>query len=335
MSPILTVNPLHPQTELISRAARILQAGGLVAFPTETVYGLGANALDAAAVSKIFTVKERPATNPLIVHVHDAEAAQALVRVWPETARKLGQKLWPGPLTLVLPKQKEIPDKVTAGLDSVALRVPSHPVAQALLKISGLPVAAPSANRSSQLSPTTAQHVEKALGNQVELILDGGATNVGIESTVVDLTRERPLLLRPGVISLSELQAILGDIEIPEKPVHDREPRPSPGMMERHYAPRASLILFQAQDFEEIQEMVKRENLKGGKVGALLLTSLELPLQHPMVMPLEAASYARLLYAALHSLDDLGCTLILVERVPEEPRWAAIQDRLKRAAHPG
>jgi len=335
MSPLIHVDPLHPQVELISQAARILHAGGLVAFPTETVYGLGANALEANAVEKIFKVKRRPSYNPLIVHVNDVAAALPLVRRWPADAEKLGDAFWPGPLTMVLPKRKEVPNIVTAGLDSVALRVPAHPVALALLELSKLPVAAPSANRSTQLSPTTAQHVEKSLGDEVDIILDGGATILGIESTVVDLTGNRPVLLRPGIISCEELQSILGDIDVPEKTIQEIAPRLSPGMLDRHYAPHASMVLFDPEKLGGVRDIIEKEQAKGGIVGALLLTSFDLPLQHPIPMPLNPLSYARLLYASLHSLDDLGCTQILVEKIPNGPAWAAISDRLKRASRQG
>jgi L-threonylcarbamoyladenylate synthase len=335
MSPLIHVDPIHPQAELISQAARILHAGGLVAFPTETVYGLGANAFEANAVEKIFKVKRRPSHNPLIVHVHGVEAAQRLVRTWPVIAEKLGNAFWPGPLTLVLPKRQEVPDIVTAGVDSVALRVPAHPVALAMLELSRLPVAAPSANRSTQLSPTTAQHVEKSLGDDVDLILDGGATILGIESTVIDLSGKRPMLLRPGIISCEELQSIIGHIDVPEKTFQDSVPRRSPGMLDRHYAPRAVMVLFHPDMIGRVQDLVEKERAGGGIVGALLLTSPDLSFEHPIPMPSNPLSYARLLYASLHSLDDLGCTLVLVEKIPEDSAWAAISDRLKRASSQG
>jgi L-threonylcarbamoyladenylate synthase len=332
MSLIFHVDPLHPQVEVITQAAQILQTGGLVAFPTETVYGLGANALDANAVAKIFKVKRRPSYNPLIVHVNGVEAARQWVRIWPDIAEELGNAFWPGPLTLVLPKRTEVPDIVTAGLDSVALRVPAHPVALALLELSELPVAAPSANRSTQLSATTAQHVEKSLGDEVDLILDGGATILGIESAVVDLTGNRPALLRPGIISCEELKAVIGDIAFSEKTFADSSPRLSPGMLDRHYAPRSPMILFDPETLSGVRAIVEKERAEGGIIGALLLTSPDLSLRYPIPMPINPPSYARLLYASLHSLDDLGCTLILVEKVPEEPAWRAISDRLKRGS---
>src|SRR6185437_10013251 len=207
---LLSVDPAHPEPAAIARAAELLRAGRLVAFPTETVYGLGANALDATAVERIYAAKGRPAYNPLIVHVADAGQVMSVATDWLDGAARLAAVFWPGPLTLVLPKRDIVPDAVTAGLPSVAVRVPSHPVAHALLAAARIPVAAPSANRSMMLSPTTGRHVARSLGESVDLILDAGPTTVGIESTVVDLTGEAPVLLRPGTISLVQLQAVVG-----------------------------------------------------------------------------------------------------------------------------
>ncbi|HEX4470144.1 MAG TPA: L-threonylcarbamoyladenylate synthase, partial [Gemmatimonadaceae bacterium] len=205
---VIRVDPTSPEVSAIAQAAEILRGGGLVAFPTETVYGLGANALDAGAVERIYSAKGRPSFNPLIVHVPDADGARALASEWPEPASRVAEKFWPGPLTIVLPKRSVVPDNVTAGLDSVALRVPANPVALALLRAARIPLAAPSANRSTELSPTTARHVERSLGDRVDLILDGGQTSVGIESTVLDLRSTRAAILRPGVIGARELEAL-------------------------------------------------------------------------------------------------------------------------------
>src|SRR5256714_6423360 len=229
--------------EAIASAASVLRGGGLVAFPTETVYGLGANALDVNAVARIFAAKGRPAYNPLIVHIPDVVSARELVRDWSTQAERLAAKFWPGPLTLVMRKREIVPDVVTAGVDSVALRVPSHPVALALLCAVRLPLAAPSANRSTELSPTTAQHVARSLGGRIDLILDGGPTDVGIESTVVDLRGDRPVILRPGLIGARELEPLVRELGTPNE-THGDAPRPSPGMLDRHYAPRAPLVLF-------------------------------------------------------------------------------------------
>jgi L-threonylcarbamoyladenylate synthase len=328
--------PIVPATPAtIAEAARLIRAGRLVAFPTETVYGLGANALDEAAVRRIFTAKGRPSFNPVISHVATADAARALVTAWPQAAERLAERFWPGPLTLVLPKRSIVPDAATAGLPAVAVRVPAHPVAQALLLATELPIAAPSANRYTQVSPTTAQHVEKALGDRVDLILDGGPTAVGIESTVVDLTGERPRLLRPGTIDPAALGEVLG--EVPTRaatPLRADAPRLAPGMVERHYAPRAAVWLFEPARGPEVAARVHAVQADGRTVGALLLSAPppELPIDRPITMPDDPARYARRLYAALHELDDAGCGVILAERPPADERWVGVRDRLERAA---
>jgi L-threonylcarbamoyladenylate synthase len=322
----LSALPPSPDPDAIAVAAEVLRQGGLVAFPTETVYGLGANALDADAVRRIFLAKDRPDNNPLIAHVPDALVARELVADWPERAALLAERFWPGPLTLVLPKRPLVPDLVTAGLPAVAVRVPSHPVALALLRAAALPIAAPSANRFTELSPTTAEHVARSLGDVVDVILDGGPTTVGIESTVLDLTGSMPRLLRPGMVTLAELEQTIGAIA-PPPVVTGSAPRLSPGMHERHYAPRAPLVLVSPAE-------VEREAARAGgmPVGALVLSDLVWPVQHPLRMPNDPAAYASRLYAALHSLDDLGSHLILVERPPDAPEWLGVMDRLRRAA---
>lgn len=328
----IVLDPAAPDPAVIARAARLIRAGEPVAFPTETVYGLGANALDAAAVRRIFEAKGRPAYNPLIVHVEGPEAARQVVRDWPPEAERLASAFWPGPLTLVLPKRPEIPDEVTAGLPTVAVRVPAHPVALALLRAAAVPIAAPSANRSGEVSPTTARHVEKALGDRVSLILDAGPTQVGIESTVVDLSETIPVVLRPGTISPLDLAAILGPLGSPAGEPDGAAPRPAPGMLERHYAPRAALRLFDAPARRAAIEEMRQAATAGRTVGALLLGNLGQGIGQTIHMPNDPSAYARALYAALHSLDDAGCELVLVERVPPSPEWAGVRDRLERAA---
>jgi L-threonylcarbamoyladenylate synthase len=303
-----------------------------VAFPTETVYGLGADALNEAAVQAIFSAKGRPGYNPLIVHLADVAGVRKLVADWPTAAERLAMAFWPGPVTLVLPKNPIVPDVVTADLPSVAVRVPSHPVAQALLRVANLPVAAPSANRASQLSPTTAQHVGKSLGANVDLILDGGPTPLGIESTVVDLSGWPPVLLRPGLISSEDLEAVLKESLLAPASLDEAAARPSPGMLDRHYSPRAQLKIYASGQLGHACKLVKDAQARSQVVGALLLSPLGVSLQHPIAMPAEPRAYARLLYAALHSLDDLGCDLILVELGPASPGWAGIHDRLQRAS---
>ncbi|HEU4641886.1 MAG TPA: L-threonylcarbamoyladenylate synthase [Gemmatimonadaceae bacterium] len=331
MTSIIQVDPLHPEPERIARAASVLRAGGLVAFPTETVYGLGANALDADAVRRIYQAKGRPGYNPLIAHVADEEGARRLASRWPPLAARLAEAFWPGPLTLVVPRRPEVPDVVTAGLDTVAVRAPSHPVARALITAAGVPVAAPSANRFTELSPTLARHVERSLGGRVDLIVDGGPTTVGIESTVVDVSGDAPLLLRPGGISAEELEPLTGPLAA-MGPIAGSEARPSPGMIERHYAPRAELRLFDSDRRGAAADAARVESERGRKVGALLLAPLAAPIRHPILMPTDPAAYARALYASLHLLDEEGCDVVLVERVPGTRRWEGVADRLERGA---
>jgi len=333
--PTILVDPQAPDPAAVARAAALLRAGELVAFPTETVYGLGAHALDPAAVRRIFEAKGRPSYNPLIVHVADADAARALVTAWPEAAARAAAHFWPGPLTLVLPKRPEVPDEVTAGLPSVALRVPAHPVALALLREARIPIAAPSANRFTALSPTRASHVERALGDRVALILDGGPTSVGIESTVVDLRGARPVLLRPGVLDEQALAAVLGPLVLPPTSAAPTDSRPSPGMLDRHYAPRATMLLAEPGDaaaMARVRDRVHEARARGARTGLIRHSALAIGADVVVELPAEPAGYARRLYAALHELDDAGCELVVVESVPDEPSWAGVRDRLRRGA---
>ena len=326
---IVQVDPTRPDPRAIADAALVLRRGELVAFPTETVYGLGANALDPAAVDRIYAAKGRPAYNPIIVHVADAAGARAVAAEWPERAQRLAAAFWPGPLTIVLPKRPIVPDGVTAGLPSVGVRVPAHPVALALITAASMPIAAPSANRSTELSPTSADHVAKSLGNAVDLILDAGPTRVGIESTVVDLTRDPPVLLRPGMISITDLERVVGPV-VGAGRVAGEAARPAPVMLDRHYSPRATLVLAGAADVAHVMD---RERARGRRVGALVLAS---PLrgEHMIEMPADAPGYAARLYESLHALDDAGCAVIVVERVAGGREWDGIRDRLDRAARP-
>jgi len=321
----LVLDAVKPDAMIIARAAELLRSGGLVAFPTETVYGLGANALDARAVDRIYAAKGRPSFNPLIVHIANVDQVLRVARKWTDRAELLARAFWPGPLTLVLPKRDVVPDEVTAGLGTVAVRIPSHVVAHDLLVMADIPVAAPSANKSTMLSPTTGAHVEKSLGDAVDLILDAGPTPVGIESTVLDLTKPLPILLRPGSITRDQIEAIVGPIELGSEAIEGAA-RPSPGMMERHYSPRATLVLT-----HDVSGTLADDRLAGKRAGALVRTA---SVSHGVVerMPTDPAGYAARLYSALHALDDAGCDVIVVERLPDTPEWLGIRDRLERAA---
>jgi len=303
----------------VRRAAEILRAGGLVAFPTETVYGLGADASSAVAMARLYRVKGRPADHPVIVHFDSLERALAWTRDIPEEARLLAERFWPGPLTLILKRSDKAKDFVTGGQPSVGIRVPSHPVAQELLKAFGGGVAAPSANRFGHVSPTTAAHVREDLGADVDLVLEGGPSEVGIESTIVDLSSGSAFLLRPGRISKGDLEQV---VEVKEKTA--ASPRHSGGL-ERHYSPRtpARLVPTHLLD-KEIATL-------GDRVAVLAFSRPDERVDFWLRMPREPHGYAQRLYAALRELDGTGCEQILVEAPPETPDWAAVRDRLVRA----
>lgn len=298
----------------IRKAAEILWAGGLVVFPTETVYGLGANALNASAVKKIYALKDRPTTSPLIVHVASIEQARGLAKEWPEEAERLARDYWPGPLTMVLPKRPLIPDEVTSGLPTVGLRMPRHPVALELLNEAGIPVAAPSANRFTQLSPTTAQHVRDAFGAATPFLLDGGPCEVGLESTVVAVTKDGLEVLRPGMAFVEDAVAV-------EQSGARYEAHRSPGQHKKHYSPRTRVLL------------VKQGRVPAEGHGAYLWLQHKADAAHAIQMPAEPEAYAAQLYSQLHDLDRRGLDWIAVELPPELPQWAAIRDRLTRAAY--
>lgn len=297
---------------MIERAVELLRAGRLVAFPTETVYGLGADATNPFAVERIFAAKGRPNTNPLIVHLHSIDAARRCVQHWPDAAQVLAERFWPGPLTLVMPKVPAIVAGVTAGLATVGLRVPRHPVAIELLKLFDGPVAAPSANRSNHVSPTTAQHVSEELGDAVDMVLDGGACAVGIESTVLDLSGAVPRILRPGHVSAEELEAVIGRVEQASIVSAAEAAATSPGQHERHYAPRTPAFRFETSQRRSID-----------------LTDAAL-----IDLTLEPESYARNFYARLRLLDAQGLRAIYIELPPSQPQWVAVRDRIVRATQP-
>jgi len=319
-----------PTPENIAAAATRLQSGELVAFPTETVYGLGAHALAASAVAKIYATKGRPSNNPLIVHVASLEAARELSSRWPDAAQTLAEHFWPGPLTLVVPRGQRIPDAVSAGLPTVALRVPAHPVALELLRAANIPLAAPSANRSGEVSPTKAAHVLSSLGEPV-WVLDGGACEVGIESTVVDLSGERAAILRPGGVSARDIESLIGPLaEVSEG--GDDAPRPSPGMMHRHYAPRAKVHLYSSLTDAAFHAVALAS---GQKIGVLSREATELGKRfdaREIQLPHDAVGYAARLYDALRELDGGEVALILIEDVPTSRAWDAVRDRLQRAS---
>jgi L-threonylcarbamoyladenylate synthase len=342
--------------EHIARAAAVIRAGGLVAFPTETVYGLGADALNEDAVRKIFLAKERPADDPLIVHIASASQLPQLARQIPQRAWDLIERFWPGPLTLVLPKTERVPTVTTGGLDTVAVRMPSHPVAKRLIELSAVPIAAPSANRFGRPSPTIAKHVWEDLHGRIELILDGGPTPIGVESTVLDLTVDPPMVLRPGGVTLEELRAVLGDVQMLDA-AHTEAAKRSPGTRSRHYAPRAQVLLVE----QGAAEAALKE-LSGKRVGVLVHgTRLRLDRTSSpangrrrrtvqtksgpspcrggaggeviiIQMPRSLKAYARRLFAALRELDEQGVDVIVVEKLQERGLGRAIMDRLRRAS---
>lgn len=329
---VLVVDASAVDSEAIAEAARVLRGGGLVAFPTETVYGLGANALDASAVARIFAAKGRPPHNPLIVHLAETCQLGEVAAAWPPLALRLAERFWPGPLTLVLPKRDIVPDIVTAKGLTVAVRVPAHPVAQALLRSAALPLAGPSANRSTELSPTRAEHVLRSLDGRIDLVLDGGPTIGGIESTVLDVTKIPSLLLRPGLIGLAELESATGSPVRRVSPDVENAPvLPSPGMMPRHYSPRTPLVCVEAGTEPELLGHLLEERWRIAWVvfaNPGILPSGVLLRQ----LPSDPAGYATQLYAALHELDLAGLDRILVTLPPDTDEWLAVRDRLRRAA---
>lgn len=312
----------------IERAAQVLRAGGLVAFPTETVYGLGAAARDPVAAARIFAAKGRPADHPLIVHLPGPEHLPRWAARVPAAAQRLAAAFWPGPLAMVLPRRDGVPDAVTGGLDTVALRVPAHPVALALLHAFGDGIAAPSANRYGRVSPTCAEHVRSELGARVDLVLDGGDCDVGIESTLVDLSGDGPVLLRPGAIDAAQIEAVLG--VAPRSP--DADAAPAPGRVASHYAPRARVVLAPAAD---AQAQAQRLQASGLRVGlACAAPPGDTRLQW-LRWPADARARARRLYALLREADALGLDAVVASLPTGTGLSAALRDRLVRAAGQG
>lgn len=326
---------IDPVTDFshISRATELLRSGGVVAFPTETVYGLGADALNPAAIDRVFVLKGRPRKNPLIVHVSGPEMARTVARAWPESAERLAAEFWPGPLSILVPRRSSLPEAVTAGSDLVAVRCPNHPLALALIFEFAGPIVGPSANPSGGISPTTASHVLEAFADRNVLVLDGGACPAGIESTVIDLSTRPARILRPGVIGPEQISRAL-NMEVacpraPESPSDSQSDLPldSPGRLDRHYAPRTPARLFETPQWPAALAGVPR---------AAVLTHTDLVVQPPhtaIKLPADPAGYAASLYAALRDADRAGAAVILIHRPPEsgDPIWSAVADRLRRA----
>ncbi len=314
----------------LARAAGLLQSGGIVAFPTETVYGLGARADDPAAVARVFEAKGRVSTNPLIVHVASLSQARALAAPWPEAAERAGAALWPGPLTLVVPVASgAVARAVTAGGPTVGVRIPAHPVARRLLELVGAPVAAPSANRSLALSPTSPEHVRKTLEGRIDALVHGGTCEVGLESTVIDLATEPPRVLRPGGLALADLTPFVPGLvnAAPHDGTNARssEPARAPGQQAKHYSPSVPLHLAPTHEVEHVVAALS------GRVGVLALGARVPPCHAMVTLPPNPAGYGALLFEALHALDD-ACDAIVVELPPRGAGWEAVHDRLARAA---
>jgi L-threonylcarbamoyladenylate synthase len=339
--PVLRVDPAHPDPVAIGRAVHVLRAGGLVAFPTETVYGLGARALDPAAVARIFEAKGRPSTHPIIAHVLGEKDARALAASFCETASRLARAFWPGPLTLVVLRASGVPASLGGGTDSVGIRSPAHRVARVLLEALEEPIAAPSANRYQALSPTCAEHVVASLGDRVDLVLDGGPTALGLESTVLDVRGPVPVILRPGLLGLAALRSVDPRVVYANAlPTPEGASRPSPGMDGRHYAPRARVVV--ATSCEEARAEAERREAKGEAVGLLLRGPLRDEGRENReavtvritrrTLPDDPEAYARDLYATLHELDGSGVAAIVIQGVPDHDVWRAVADRLARAS---
>jgi L-threonylcarbamoyladenylate synthase len=327
---VLPVNPHRPSRTALVEAAALLWSGWPVAFPTETVYGLGGDALNPVAVRAIFRAKGRPADNPLIVHVADPDHVLALAQKIPPLAGRLIERFWPGPLTLVLRRSADVPPEVSGGLDTIAVRMPAHPVALALIREAGTPLAAPSANLSGRPSPTTAAHVLRDLNTRIPLILDAGPTAIGLESTVLDLTGPAPVLLRPGGVTLEALKPIVGRILLSPGATRARR---SPGTRYRHYRPRAPVVI--ALPGAPLKDLVDAHRARGLSVGVIcqraegLLDGAGVRLER---LPASISGYAQGLFAAMRALDDAGVDVIVVEGVEERGLGAAVMDRLRRAA---
>lgn len=329
---LLAIETAAEFQQAVAGAARLLQAGKLVAIPTETVYGLAANALNPAAVAEIYSVKGRPAHNPIIVHVSSLAMARRCAAEWPERAELLAKHFWPGPLTLVLPRAMELPPIVSAGGSTVGIRFPLHPFIRQVIEQCDFPLAAPSANLANQVSPTTAEHVLEGLGGRIPLVVDAGPTSVGIESTVLDLSTECPAVLRPGMISAKQIAGILGT-EVSRSHQRSHELK-SPGLLQKHYSPRARLVLGSWESDAALSALVAASGLAPSAIH--VIAHEHIPRANPFgrvaIIPHDAEAYGRAIYAELHRSDDLGAALILVENPPIGEEWDGIRDRLIRAS---
>ncbi len=315
----------------VHRAVELLTAGEVVALPTETVYGLAANALNAEAVAKIYSIKGRPSHNPIIVHIADLPMAKRCVATWPTSAENLANSFWPGPLTMVLPRAKNIPDIVTAGGETVGVRWPAHPFIQAVIRACSFPLAAPSANLSNAISPTSAAHVSKQLDGKLLLIADGGASNVGIESTVIDLSTQQPRVLRPGMIHAESLAAAIGEGVLNESAGGESKTLRSPGMLRKHYSPKAKLLMLEWKSDEELKSRTTHHPSRTHIIAHTHIPSAD-GFAGVSVIPRDAAAFARAIYAELHRCDEAGAEVIVVEALPNQSDWRGIADRLARAA---
>jgi len=336
---VYRVDANAPDPDIIAVAARTLQQGGLVAFPTETVYGLGADALDSDAINRIYDAKKRPATDPVIAHIHDITQLEYLARDVPPTAYKLASRFWPGPLTLILKRAEAVPVNIATGRDTIAIRMPSHPVAVALLKAANLPIAAPSANTFTRPSATSAHHVLQDLDGRVDIVLDGGSTTIGLESTVLDLTQDVPVVLRPGGITVDALREVLPHVQLkPRYNADDSESESSPGQMLKHYSPSAQVMVYTGEH-RAVMDAIHRECARrlstGERVGVLLLRddidSLPGDVQlYDLGDDVETVS--KRLFDGLRVLDLQGVDVILTRDFGREGLGAALWDRLVRAA---
>jgi len=330
MTQVIRLDPDLPQQEAIDLAASIIRHGGLVAFPTETVYGLGADAMNESAVQKLFEAKGRPADNPLIVHISNRGMLDLVATGVSPQGERLIKRFWPGPLTLVLKRKPELSPAVSAGLPSVAVRMPENKIALELIRSAGTPIAAPSANASGRPSPTTAAHVLEDLDGRIDLILDGGATSIGIESTVLDVTSDPPIILRPGAITREMLADVIGSVE---QAPSGEELRRSPGTRHRHYSPRARVVLIEHESPESIGQICE-SHLTQGKTGFIGHTPIAI--NHPnfnkIMLDPSAEAYARSIYSALRELDQPGTMVIIVEGIADKGVGAGVMDRLRRAA---